>query len=321
MSGTATSVPAADVAAVLLATLRQAPEPLSEAKLQNALPKPYRRPPEELRRVLDELITQGTVFQFAPYNSKGHRFWCHDLEHYACGQIARVLTEKGPLTKPDVFRKIKASVSGLAKARVEQLLDTMVRDGRAKAFPPRIGGRSPLHHTRAFPPSVYLVPTLESFSKALETFARKVGGQGIATEQLLEEARALRDRAARVKEAAGAPSAAPPAASQPAPAAPNEPAPALPEPADMHAILDGLRQVNLSAGQGAMVSVRELRRFLRARLADKARFDSAVLRLAQEGRIDLHQFGLPESLTDEQRAEDLVADGQGSFYNGIVLRS
>jgi hypothetical protein len=302
MSGTATSVPAADIAAVVLTTLQQAPEPLSVAKLQKAIPKPYRRPPEELRRVLDELITQGKVFQFAPYNSKGHRFWSHDLEHYACGQIARALSEMAPLTKAGVFRKVKASVSGLTKGRVDELLDAMVRDGRARAFPPRIGGKSPLHHTRAFSPAIYLVPALEGYAKTLEKFASKVGPQGIAEDQLLQVARTLRDRAARIKEAAVA--AVAPEASRD----------------DAQAILDGLRQVHPGAAHGAMVSVRELRRALRERLPDKVRFDAAVLRLAREGRIDLHQFALPEALTEQQREEELVPDDQGKSYNGIVLR-
>jgi hypothetical protein len=69
-----------------------------------------------------------------------------------------------------------------------------------------------------------------------------------------------------------------------------------------------------------MVSVRDLRRFLRERLPDKARFDGAVLLLAREGRIDLHRAGLTEGLTDQQQAEELVPDEQGNFYNGIVLR-
>lgn len=315
MRGTVTSVPAADIAAVVLTTLEQAPEPLSEAKLQNALPKPYRRPPEELRQVLDDLIAQRKVFQLAPYNSKGHRFWCHDLEHYARGQLARVLSETAPLTKAEAFRRIKARVSGLSKGRVGELLDAMVRDGRARAFPPRIGGRSALYHTNTFPPTVYLIPALEGYAKALEKFARKVGQQGIAEDQMLQEARVLRDRAARIKEPATAPAAGPQASVHVAPARP------LPEASESQTILDGLRQVNPGAAQGAMVSVRDLRRFLREQLPDKGSFDNAVLRLAQEGRIDLHQFGLPESLTDQQRADELVPDGRGNYYNGIVLRA
>jgi hypothetical protein len=80
-------------------------------------------------------------------------------------------------------------------------------------------------------------------------------------------------------------------------------------------------RLNPQAARGAMISVRELRQSLQDRFPDKDSFDRAVLQLAGEGRIDLHEHDLPSSLSDEQRATELVPGGQGKFYNGIVLRA
>lgn len=61
---------------------------------------------------------------------------------------------------------------------------------------------------------------------------------------------------------------------------------------------------------------------VRARLSppvDKEAFDAAVLGMARAGVVGLHEFIGYLQLNEEQRAE-LVFDGQGKYYGGIVLR-
>src|SRR5205823_4239405 len=107
------------------------------------------------------------------------------------------------------------------------------------------------------------------------------------------------------------------------PAAPAEPKPAPapvslgPEPreADLgQAILD-MMKIEPAAANGALVSLRDLRRRMDFQVTDKGAFNAAVLRLADEGRISLHRHDYPASLSAEEQAE-LVPDGRGSYYIG-----
>jgi len=207
--------------------------------------------------------------------------------------------------------KLKGTSKGLPEARVLQVLAELMSEGQVRKLPPKYKGRNNLLGTGPVRPRDYLVPVFATLSGAFNILLPRLETEGIIRDQFIEEAvRACQETLARV----GSPTE--PTGPETVPSEGE----AVSGSSDPQAILDGLRQVNPGAGQGAMVSVRELRRFLRERLPDKAHFDAAVLRLARERRIDLHQHDLPTSLTEAQREEELVPDEQGRFYNGIVLR-
>ena len=74
-----------------------------------------------------------------------------------------------------------------------------------------------------------------------------------------------------------------------------------------------------AAVNGALVSLRDLRRSMDFQNVDKSTFDQAVLRLADQGKVALHRHDFPVGLSPEDRAE-LVTDATGDFYVGIALR-
>jgi hypothetical protein len=79
-------------------------------------------------------------------------------------------------------------------------------------------------------------------------------------------------------------------------------------------ILEGISRLQPIGQKRALVSIRELRRFLPLSKSD---FDRAVLDLALQGRVALHHHDFPTSLTPVER-EELVQDKQGTYYVGIV---
>jgi hypothetical protein len=314
MSGTATSISAAELAEVVRKALERAEEPLTLAKIERGLPRPFQKRPEELRRCVEELSAQKRAYQCPPYRSKSPRYSVRSPEEQARTAITKVLAGES-LTRTALLRKARAVAKGLAEARLREALEQMINEGQVRKLPPKLGGRSNLLGTGAVRPRDYLLPVFKNLAGAFTKLLPRLETEGVSREAVLGEA-------TRIWQETLAGLGGQPGASEPPAAAPRLQA-ELPEatsPQDAQTILDGLRQVNPGAGQGAMVSVRELRRFLRERLPDKARFDAAVLRLARERRIDLHQHDLPTSLTDQQRAEELVPDEQGRYYNGIVLR-
>jgi hypothetical protein len=85
-------------------------------------------------------------------------------------------------------------------------------------------------------------------------------------------------------------------------------------------ILKAALEVKPAAAHGALVLLPELWQAVRRTVADKADFDRAVLHLAGEGRVDLHEHDHPQSLTALDRSE-LVTDGRGSWFVGLAIRS
>ena len=84
-------------------------------------------------------------------------------------------------------------------------------------------------------------------------------------------------------------------------------------------ILERMVEVVPAAVNGALVSLRDLRRSMDFQNVDKSAFDQAVLRLADQGKVALHRHDFPAGLSTEDRAE-LVTDATGDFYVGIALR-
>ena len=77
-----------------------------------------------------------------------------------------------------------------------------------------------------------------------------------------------------------------------------------------------MRQIEPGADNGALVAARNLRR---AAKLDKHEFDRAVLELARNGRLTLHRHDFATSLSATER-DELVSDGEGTFYVGMALR-
>jgi len=80
-----------------------------------------------------------------------------------------------------------------------------------------------------------------------------------------------------------------------------------------------MQQLNPSVVTGAPVQLSHLRHSLRSEIADKDIFDQAVMRLAAQGRVAVHQHDYVGSLSQEELAA-LVSDGRGNYFIGVTLR-
>jgi hypothetical protein len=89
-----------------------------------------------------------------------------------------------------------------------------------------------------------------------------------------------------------------------------------PEEADDAAVLAAVRELAAREPPGALLKIRALRA---AQRLDKGRFDRAVLRLAEAGKVILHHHDFAASLPPAERAE-LVQDDHGIDYVGIALK-
>ena len=84
-------------------------------------------------------------------------------------------------------------------------------------------------------------------------------------------------------------------------------------------ILEGMRQVDFAAMNGALVSLTELRDLLTPYFPAKTDFDQAILTLAQQDRFALHRHVHVGRLSPAER-DSLVTDGRGNYFIGIALR-
>ncbi len=291
---TKTHATAADSALVevLLKALEQAEEPVTASKLQKDLAGPFKRSAEQIGQVLEELVAQGRVHRFAPYRVKAPRYWIHDGEHYARTAILRSLARQ-PLTAPALIRGLQAALKGgCSPERLRKILDEMQQDGQAHKLPKYVRSRTQYFSARPPDPRDYLNDALAEIYNRLE----KVG---ISREQVNAAALELLQP-------------------EPAPSPPRAES-GLPDEEIDQIVLDGVRQLTPNEAGRALVSLRELRRSLESRLPDKSRFDDAVLRLAEQERVDLHRHDFPSSLSEDERL-GMVPDGRGSYFIGLALR-
>lgn len=84
-------------------------------------------------------------------------------------------------------------------------------------------------------------------------------------------------------------------------------------------VLAAVEELNPQAREGALVFLPHLRTALAGEIRDKAAFDRVVLGLLARGKIQLQSHAVPGQLGSEER-EQMIPDGQGSFYMAIGLR-
>lgn len=82
-------------------------------------------------------------------------------------------------------------------------------------------------------------------------------------------------------------------------------------------ILGFVQRVQPEAGAGALVPLRALR--YAAGMTNDRGFDAAIMQLANDGRVWLHRHVHPYRLKETDKKE-LVTDGAGNYYVGLVIR-
>lgn len=286
---------------ILLKALRRAEEPITAMKLREGLTGPYRVAPETIENQLNELVSSGKAFSFEPYISKARRYWSYDQEHYARRLILKIVSQD-PKSWSEVKKALKKPLKGFPDARQSKLQKDLLESRELHKLPPFVGARTPRFSNLPPDPSHYIEDALVKIREKLSKF-------GIAAFEVNKAALGLL-----------APKAEP-VTDEPAEGSPAS-AGVEPHAEDLSLesrILERMVDTVPAAANGALVSLRELRRSMDFQNVDKPAFDQAVLGLADQGKVALHRHDFPEGLSSEDRAE-LVTDATGDSYVGIALR-
>jgi hypothetical protein len=285
--------PSALLYTAALAAVQRSDGPRTARELLGDLGLSFKTKEPELTQVLIEQVASGAVYAIPPKTAKGKpRVWHRDLLDFGRLEILKTLEAKGPQTAAGLKKAIRALTDDQFQQIVQSALDARV----LWRHPPL--GMSKHELLGKTPPSPD--PYLRDVGSQLAKIISRLEAAGAPRE-------ALRRSVVQLLEAAGIEFAANPTANggQSSRAA---------QPVDLIGLM---RRLEPGADRGALVGARDLRRAARL---DKRLFDEAVLELARQGRLSLHQHDFAASLSPAER-DDLVTDGAGTYYVGIALRS
>lgn len=297
----------AAIEAAVLERLRAAPEPAALGKIQQALPKKPQVARESVARALEELVEQGRAFLFAPYRGKDVRYWDRGHDEYA-RQVIREALAKKPRTATELDKTLQKPLADWNASQRRAAAQQFAAQGGIYQLPPLPGGKTVRYGLTRPDPADYLRTAMGRFLKAEASVRKLLAPLGISPEEVRTAAERLLggktpERGARVESPVVA-------------AVPTAPEDAG---AEREAVLQKIRELARDPRLGGFVSLPDLRREMRSRVADKERFDQIVCELASRQVVELYPHDYPASLPEEER-NHLVADGRGAFYNGVSLR-
>lgn len=272
----------------VLEAAQQADEPFTAKDLTGRLKAPLKLAEADVAAVLDESVAAGTLHPIPGTTAKSKpRFWTHDVLELGCRATLRAINTKGPQT----LANLKKEMKGLNDKQIQHVISSLQAKSEIAVHPPLGSTKHEVYGTRPPAPAPYL---------------KDVGTQLNKVVTLLKSARVpveeLRRVLVQLLEEAGisfggnsTPANSPPAVD----------------------LVSLIKRIEPGAERGALVGARDLRRV--AQLA-KPDFDHAVLELARQGQLSLHRHDYATSLSQVER-DELVTDGDGTFYVGMALRS
>lgn len=275
-----------DLLEVLVKALSRSSEPKTVLQLRKDLTGPFRRSETELARLLRNLAARRRVHKWpTKARDKKPRYWAHEAEHYVHQQIQEVLGDK-PLTVPQLKEALTNRLFGIcATSR-----DGFIRSARKAEWlyeHPRVGRGGKKLSVCPPAPKPYLEKMLKEFDNA----CTKLAPAGLSKTAVLQAACELLGVGTAV---AGEPTTG-----------------------DVgQKILDAMRIVEPRArpGGGALVSLKRVRKYL---ALDKETFDRAVIDLANQDDIYLHEHTFPGGLDAKER--EYLVEYRGHSYVGAVL--
>lgn len=298
---------------VVLETLRRSASPLSPSQIEQQLGKRFRRPRAELETLLASLVETGSVSRFSRLRGSW-RFWTQPIEEYIDAELRRVMADR-PKTRSDVLKAVKKRLEGVSEDRIGERIRELAKAGVLQEWPTVLGGRSRLFSARQVEPDFYV-------GDALSKLIEKLSKAGLSSQAVLEAARTEIER--QVTRQTGIPADEPASIPSDEPKPSDDSAGPQTEAADFSTpleelILERMPVVEPRAREGGLVPLADLRRCLDFQHTAKGDFDEAVLNLAREWKVSLSRHPHVAGLTEDER-NDLVADGEGNFYNGIAFR-
>lgn len=271
-----------------------AERPLTQPKLSACLKALLQGWPKDWpKQTLERLAHEGLIRLGA---GKSPTYWAPGAEQRARETMLSALAER-PRTEKEFLGDLKPLLGDWPPTQLKLILEQLRQEGRFYKLPP-LAGKAEILSLQPADPRDYLRGAIQGLKDAVRQLAQKLAPAGVSEQQLYTAV----DELWRPE----------------LPTPVSAPAPTALERGQL--LLNRMAQIEPGAVNGALVSLRDLRRALRAEIPEKADFDQAALHLFREGRVDLTWHHHPSALSAEER-DEMVTDGQGNYYNGIVLRS
>jgi|GEM_PF-1624466 len=251
-------------------------------------------PKDQLKRMLEQLVQEGLIRQST---DKTPSYWIPSAEQQAREKMLTILAER-PRPEKEFLSSLELSLSDWPQAHLKQMLEQLGQEGRLYRLPP-LAGKAEMLSLQPADPRSYLQGVIQKLKDEIRQLAEKLEPAGVSKLRLFTAAHELLQQELPISAASAL---------------------VHPVPDFGQLLINRMMQIEPGAINGALVSLRDLRRALHTEISDKASFDQAALQLFQQGRVDLTWHHHPSILSEEERNE-MVTDGQGNYYNGIVLRS
>jgi hypothetical protein len=284
--------------------------------LWDQIPKPYRPSKSRLPDLLERAVGDESLWRFAPYRSRNHRYFDQPIERYA-KQVLLDEVSRSPSTANDLKRKTTASLKGLTDAEIKAIVSELVADGSVTELHPRGSRRSSRFILNPPNPRGYLIGAVKRLRQTVDEISNLMSDAGIPREETARVARELVADSLRTPAASADANdfteGSPPKTNYYVEQAPVGPG----RPATDDRILEALSELSQTS-RSPLVLAADLRRSLELNFADKSEFDRAVLALSRQGKVSLHRHDYPQSLSADDR-EMLVTDGK-NFFSGIAVR-
>lgn len=247
----------------------------------------------EVEQLLERWVSEGKLFRYPPYRTRKPRYatvpplvLARELVPELCGK---------PVTESDLRNRLKKQLGPLDDGQFRGLLEELVEARAIYRHPPvPRRGRTAKYCVSPPPIEIYLRDAMLRLNKAVDMLE----AAGVDRQQVLT---VVLDK---LREDFGL-EAAPPETPPTSPVSPDH-------------VLDLIKQSLPEARRGSLIAIRDIRKLLAARGMNCEAADTALLELARRGRIYLHRHDYPSGLPPEKR-KDLLADGQGNYYVGMVI--
>jgi len=273
--------------------------PLSPRQIRDQIPQAVRPSEAELANALTR---EGIVAY--PGRKDAKTFLNRPPEDLTSSKLLARL-QGSPRTRAEVIGAVTPlkALAALSRKQIEGEFDRLVQSGQIQKLPPFVGARTALFSVAPPRPADYLQHALEKIADKLK----------IPPGELLQSVPELVERWVNAS-----PSHSPSASASSHDAETTGISEATPPEADIASrILQAITEINPRAGKGDLVVIADLRQRLDWQL-DKTAFDRALLQMAADRQIALHQFDRAELVSSEDR-ELLVTDGSGRHFNAVSL--
>ncbi len=273
----------------------EADEPFTAKDLADRVQAPAKLSEADVIPVLDELVATNAIHSIPPKTAKAKpQYWMHDVLELGRRIVVQTIDTKGPQTLVYLRRVLKS----FSDSQFEEIVSTLLARDSLFARPPLGSVKQELFGTRPPSAAAYLVDVGQQLTKVIGLLK----AARVPTDELRRNVLLLVEAAGISFGASGGPSNVP------------EIRPAVV--AETVDLVGVIKRIEPGAERGALVGARELRRAVHL---PKPEFDHAVLELARQGQLSLHRHDYATSLTQEER-DELVTDGDGTFYVGMALR-